>query len=163
MVLRRLRFRVNGCRAQKIVQNLGLHSLNFQAVAAGRSLKFPRAGGLAHLRQPGIEPFHPFLRGPKLFFAFDHNALDTTGPQHPGLKDDARGQRSFVGHAEVASGSQSFAGSWVKRLSTLCLEPLDQLQPGHCRLPARQFGRPWELQGSLSFADSYGYSVHNGS
>ena len=40
-VLRRLRFRVNGCRAQKAVQNLGLHSLNFQAVTACRSLESP--------------------------------------------------------------------------------------------------------------------------
>ena len=46
-MLRRLRFRVNGCRAQKVVQNLGLHSLYFQAVTAGSSLEFPRAGGLA--------------------------------------------------------------------------------------------------------------------
>ena len=75
-------------------------------------------------------------------------------------KPGARDQRSFAGQAEVASGSQSFAGNWVKRFSALCLEPLDQLAPGHCRLPASQFGGPWQLQGSLSFADSYGYSVH---
>jgi len=47
MVLRRLRFRVNGLRAQQVVQNLGLHSLHFQAVTADSSLEFPRAGGLA--------------------------------------------------------------------------------------------------------------------
>ena len=66
----------------------------------------------------------------------------------------------FVRHAEVASGSQSFAGSWVKRLRALCLEPLDQLAPGHRPLPARQFGGRRQVRGSLSFADSYGYSLH---
>ena len=60
----------------------------------------------------------------------------------------------------MASGSQSFAGSWVKRLRALCLEPLDQLAPGHRPLPARQFGGRRQVRGSLSFADSYGYSLH---
>ena len=61
MVLRGLRFRVNGCRTQKVVQNLGLHSFNFQAVTASSSLEFPRAGGLAHLGKPALEAHDTFL------------------------------------------------------------------------------------------------------
>jgi hypothetical protein len=99
MVLRRLRFRVDGCRAQKVVQNLGLHSLHFQAVAASSSVEFPRAGGLAHLRQPSLKAHDTFLCCSEFLIVGYHALL-----------------KAEIGKAETLKTEVSLQGSRYSRL-----------------------------------------------